>query len=254
MQGSASSNAIYEETHTKQTDENGLINLEIGMGVVVSGDFSSIDWSIGSYFLQVETDPTGGTTYSIAGVSQLLSVPYALYAKTSGGVSGGSQHYIGELFGGGIVFYVYDNGQHGLISSLEDLTNNGKVWWGPLEDIDTNEWDGAFNTTNAAAVDGSVIKAIGLCDSYSAGGFSDWYLPAQWELNSLFNASFIVSKILNDDGDDATQPLLNDSYWSSSNFSYVQAFSVDFSKGTINASIKGGGVDNQQHVRAVRAF
>ncbi|WAC02029.1 hypothetical protein N7U66_19830 [Lacinutrix neustonica] len=52
------------------------------------GTFSTIDWSTGLYFIQTEVDPTGGTAYTITGASQLLSVPYALYAKNSGGVAG----------------------------------------------------------------------------------------------------------------------------------------------------------------------
>jgi hypothetical protein len=74
--------AVYVETHSTTTNENGLATIEIGEGTVVSGSFVGIDWSSGTYFLKTETDPTGGTNYTIAGVSQILSVPYALHAKT----------------------------------------------------------------------------------------------------------------------------------------------------------------------------
>ena len=80
LQGST---AVYEETQIPTSNTNGLVNLEIGTGTIVSGIFSSIDWSAGTYFIKIETDPTGGTNYTITGTSQLLSVPYALYAKTS---------------------------------------------------------------------------------------------------------------------------------------------------------------------------
>ncbi|MFN2128485.1 MAG: FISUMP domain-containing protein, partial [Anaerolineales bacterium] len=83
LQGSESGNPVYVETLTSTTNINGLITIEIGGGVPVKGTFSDIDWSTGVYFLKTETDPTGGTSYSITGTSQLLSVPYALYAKTS---------------------------------------------------------------------------------------------------------------------------------------------------------------------------
>jgi len=83
LKGSASGTSVYVETHTPQTNANGLAVIEIGGGTVVSGDFSSIDWSAGSYFLKTETDPAGGTSYTITGTSQLLSVPYALYAGKS---------------------------------------------------------------------------------------------------------------------------------------------------------------------------
>ncbi len=84
LQGSASGTAVYVETHSPSTNTNGLITLEIGAGTVTSGDFTTIDWSNGPYFIKAETDPSGGTNYSISGTSQLLSVPYALYAETSG--------------------------------------------------------------------------------------------------------------------------------------------------------------------------
>ncbi|MDX9776817.1 MAG: FISUMP domain-containing protein, partial [Petrimonas sp.] len=68
---------------------NGLVSVEIGSGTVVSGTFATIDWSNGPYFIKTETDPTGGTSYTITGTSQLLSVPYALHAKTAESVTGG---------------------------------------------------------------------------------------------------------------------------------------------------------------------
>lgn len=257
LQGSASSDAIYEETYTRQTNENGLLSLEIGGGTVVSGDFASIDWSLGPYFLQVETDPTGGTTYSIAGVSQLLSVPFALFAKSAGNLSGGSEHYVGELYGGGIVFYTYDNGRHGLIASLEDLNNGTETWWGSVGTVvETNAWDGATNTTNImAAGASSTTKAVGLCDNYaSSDGSSDWYLPSIWELNSLLNSAAIISKILDEDGDETTNPLQIDRYWSSTSLGSAVAHGLDMSDGIFVSIQRDGGSDTQMFVRAVRSF
>jgi len=75
---------VYVETQTPTSNANGLVNIEIGSGTIVSGSFAGIDWSTGTYFIKTETDPLGGTTYTITGTSQLLSVPYALYAKTAG--------------------------------------------------------------------------------------------------------------------------------------------------------------------------
>lgn len=75
---------VYSETHSTTTNEFGLFNIQIGGGTVVSGTFSSIDWGNDSFYLQVEMDAAGGTTYLDMGTSQLVSVPYALYAKTSG--------------------------------------------------------------------------------------------------------------------------------------------------------------------------
>ncbi|MCP4552586.1 MAG: hypothetical protein GY834_11215, partial [Bacteroidetes bacterium] len=80
LQGSASGTAVYVETQSPTTNANGLVTVEIGNGTS-SDDFSAIDWSVDSYFIKTETDPTGGSDYTITGTSQLLSIPYALYAK-----------------------------------------------------------------------------------------------------------------------------------------------------------------------------
>ncbi len=80
LQGSTSGTAVYVETHTPQTNGNGLATMEVGAGTVVSGIFANIDWSTGVYFIQTEMDPQGQQGYSITAVSQLLSVPYAFYA------------------------------------------------------------------------------------------------------------------------------------------------------------------------------
>lgn len=83
LQGSVNGTAIYVEEHNPTSNANGLVNIEIGNGNVTSGNFESIDWASGPYFIKSETDPTGGTAYTITGTSQLLSVPYALHAKTA---------------------------------------------------------------------------------------------------------------------------------------------------------------------------
>jgi len=84
LQGSASGTVVYSERITGTTNANGLLSAEIGTGTVISGTFSTINWSSGNYYLKTETDPNGGTNYTIAGTSQLLSVPYAMYAKNAG--------------------------------------------------------------------------------------------------------------------------------------------------------------------------
>lgn len=84
LQGSATGSSVYTETHATTTNSFGLVNLEIGNGTLISGDFTTIDWGTNSYFVQIEMDETGGTSYNMMGTSQLLSVPYALYAENSG--------------------------------------------------------------------------------------------------------------------------------------------------------------------------
>jgi len=88
LQGSATGTVVYAETQTATTNANGLVSIEIGTGTLVSGNFTTIDWPTGTYFIKTETDPTGGTNYTISGTSQLLSVPYALHAKTAQSITG----------------------------------------------------------------------------------------------------------------------------------------------------------------------
>ena len=84
LQGGASGSAVYMETQAATTNANGLVTLSIGGGNVQQGTFGNIDWSAGPYFLKTEIDPAGGNNYSVTSTQQLLSVPYALYAKEAG--------------------------------------------------------------------------------------------------------------------------------------------------------------------------
>lgn len=89
LQGSVTGIPVYIEQHAQITNSNGLLSLEIGTGTVVTGEFTLIDWASGPYFLKTETDLAGGTDYAVTGISQFLSVPYALHAKTAETLSGG---------------------------------------------------------------------------------------------------------------------------------------------------------------------
>jgi hypothetical protein len=90
LQGSASGSIAYSEIHHPQTNEFGLVNLEIGNGSVISGTFSAINWGAGSFFIKIELDPNNGSNFVTMGTSQLLSVPYSLYASKAGNGFSGS--------------------------------------------------------------------------------------------------------------------------------------------------------------------
>ncbi len=95
LQGIASGTAVYVETQTATTNANGLLSLQIGNGTATTGTFAGIDWANGPYFIKTETDPAGGSNYTITGTQEILSVPYALHAKTSTALTGGiDQTYI----------------------------------------------------------------------------------------------------------------------------------------------------------------
>ena len=82
IQGSLTAVPIFTETHYVSTDDLGQVNLVIGQGTANLGAFSELDWSLGSYYLGIELDTGNG--YLAMGTTQLLSVPYALYAENSG--------------------------------------------------------------------------------------------------------------------------------------------------------------------------
>jgi uncharacterized protein (TIGR02145 family) len=83
LQGNETGSSVYSELHTPTTNLNGLASLSIGGGKNTTGDFAKIDWSKGPYFVKTETDVAGGTNYQLTAVSELMSVPYALYAGNS---------------------------------------------------------------------------------------------------------------------------------------------------------------------------
>jgi hypothetical protein len=163
LSGSETGAVAYSERQQVTTHSNGLVTLAIGDGTVVSGQMDNIDWGNNSYFLSVAIDLNNNDNYTNLGVSQLLTVPYAMYAQKAKTVdipvtdsekgdiyyyngskwealaAGGENaqlvikngipswkeqgHYVGELYGGGIVFHVWEkNGvQHGLIASLANI-------------------------------------------------------------------------------------------------------------------------------------
>jgi len=83
MQGSQTSPPVFTEIHYVPTDDLGQVNLVIGQATTgTTGTFSELDWSLGSYYLGIELDT--GSGYVAMGTTQLLSIPYALYAENSG--------------------------------------------------------------------------------------------------------------------------------------------------------------------------
>ncbi len=92
---SANGNIVYQETHSATTNTLGLCNVNLGQGTPVQGIFSSINWKQNSKFLQVELDTAGGSNYTNMGTTQMLSVPYAIYAEKAGTIPPGTN--IGDV-------------------------------------------------------------------------------------------------------------------------------------------------------------
>jgi len=171
-----------------------------------------------------------------------------------------NEHYIGEIYGGGIVFYVYNNGQNGLIASLDDLDGgSGIQWYNGSNNVTaaTNPYEGATNTSAIVGNQGGGSYAAKICDDYSAGGFTDWYLPSNVELKEIDAAIMTIYYILSNDGDPLTNPINSEylaptygRYWSSTEIASTSAFSYYFYSGINNFELKSA----TNRVRAVRKF
>ncbi|MBL0018415.1 MAG: hypothetical protein IPP17_18745 [Bacteroidetes bacterium] len=84
LQGGAFGPVQYSETHSATTNQFGLFALKVGRGTPVTGTFSNVPWTQADQWLQVEMDPNGGNNFFLMGSSELISVPYALYAERVG--------------------------------------------------------------------------------------------------------------------------------------------------------------------------
>ena len=81
LDSSSSGQVVYVETHLVLTNNNGLFNLTIGGGVILNGNFVTINWGQNNKWLKIEMDATGGSNYQLLGTTEFLSVPFALYSK-----------------------------------------------------------------------------------------------------------------------------------------------------------------------------
>jgi hypothetical protein len=97
LETSTTGPAVYVETHSVTSNDYGLINLEIGTGTPVTGTFPAINWGADLHYIKVEIDPAGGNNYEVMGTSQMLSVPYALYAKNAGNTDDADSDPTNEL-------------------------------------------------------------------------------------------------------------------------------------------------------------
>ena len=241
LQATATGTAVYVETQNPTPNTNGLVSIEIGGGSVVSGTMAGINWANGPYFIKTETDIDNNTSYDVTSTSQLLSTPYALFAKSAGtSTPSGFTHYLGEAFNGGIIFYLYkgsDGLEHGLIVALTESTAQ---WQSSATLVNANRTeDGAFNTalmTNSPAA------------TYITGLGAGWYLPSIDELGLLYYNRYSVQKALRAGG----STLLSNTaaYWSSLEYNAPIAYGFNFGNGSANYPNKA--LTNA--VRGVRAF
>ena len=186
---STNGTVVYSETHTTTSNTNGVFELVVGQGVVVSGNFSAIDWGSASHFLKTEMDAAGGTSYIFYGTTQLLAVPYAMYAEKAGGsLRDKDFEIINETafadapttactaalagLGAGNV----DNGTHDY--KITYITTSGETEPGPTSNsvtVTLNATDGKISLTNIpVSLDSGVIARKIYRRFYAAG--TDYFL------------------------------------------------------------------------------
>ena len=123
--GSPTGTIVYQETFSPTTNQFGLYTVQMGMGTPVTGTFSSISWGTNSYYLEIGMDITGGNNYVSAGTSQLISVPYALYAQTSGSSTAGPTGPTGAVGNTGLTGPIGPSGAVGATGPTGGTGNTG---------------------------------------------------------------------------------------------------------------------------------
>jgi hypothetical protein len=184
---------LYSESFVVATNTLGLFNVEVGGGTIETGTFTSIDWTTGAKFIKVEMDPAGGTSYTDMGSSQLLSVPYSLYAEKTAPMNldnlsdvnanspvinqvlqwNGTEWVPANVVGGGS-----DNWGSQTVSTNVDLTGNGTAG-SPLtlaqQGATTGQvlkWNGIAWTPSSVAGDNWGTQSISSSTQFGGNGTS----------------------------------------------------------------------------------
>jgi len=233
MKDSKKGTPVYVETHAYETDAYGLVTFDLGSGNPLSGRISDLDWSTGPYFLKTEIDPEGGNNYSaIVGISRIENkVP-----------ASGTKRYIGERYGGGIVYHVTDDGRHGLIHAVvEDAARKKRQHRIHMDTIDFRGGVGAGKIMTQPMVRDKKGRA-GEVRVYALSGtdnLSDWYLPTRYDLNLLYLNRAVIGGY-----SDFSKG------WRKSEVSSVNAWFYSFTTGARFTN----GKDDAIYVRVIREF
>lgn len=270
IQTTISGSAVYVETHTPTTNLNGLLSIEVGAGTLVSGSINTVDWEADNFYIKSEIDVNNDANYDVTGISQLISVPYALHANSlTGGINAdyiaslvariealenpsAAPAVVGEFRDGGVVIWVDPaDDQHGLVCAVTDL--GAIMSWGchGTDIPGANSYaigNGLANTTAIVGTCTTVGIAAELAFNATMNGYSDWYLPTNNELNEMYSNRVVINSTATANG--GTAFLGTYGYWSSTQTSANGANMRFFDNGNTVANAKGG----SGRVRAVRAF
>jgi len=179
LESNSTGQTVYAETHSVTTNQFGLFSVNIGLGTPITGAFTSINWETNEKFLKVEADFNGGVAYIEMGVSQLLSVPYALYAKYADNalIPDGTDP-------GNTVFW---NGTDWVVNSSNIYNNGGKIGVGmtnPMQKLDVN---GKINIPKDSSY------TIGNVNVLSTKGLANLYLGEYSGLSTTFGQYNVFS-------------------------------------------------------------
>ena len=191
---------LYQETDTATTNQFGLFTTFIGKGTAALGTFTGITWATGNKYLEVELDVTGGNNYTSMGTTELLSVPYALYAQTSGnGATGatGATGTNGTIGATGATGATGTNGTIGETGATGATGTNGTIGaTGATGATGTNGTIGATGATGATGTNGT-IGATGATGAFGLTGTTGQTIfnnGSAWTATSnLYNTGTSVS-------------------------------------------------------------
>ena len=190
-------------------------------------------------FISYLTGLTPNTTYYVRGYA-INSIGTA-YGSEINFTTSSAPYYIGQSYGGGIIFYIDGTSQHGLISALSDQSIGAE--WGcigtNISGTSTTIGTGQANTTAIVNGCSSTGIAARICDDLVLNGYTDWFLPSKDELNQMYQRKDIIGNFS------------DDYYWSSSQINDLNAWNQLFSSGSQYACQKEYFM---RRVRAVRVF
>lgn len=212
LSDSIAGTTVYSETHLAATNSFGLVNIAIGTGIILSGDFSAIKWSASKHFIETEVDLSGGSNYVLTGVSQLLSVPYALHSGTSGNsywMKNNSGIYYNRNIGIGtsdpiykldVIDTVNDAKRNSVVLDVSGGNTSGQLFRGIYCSMKGSDGTNrAIQGHSQGYSDGVNTGIYGLADSgaynVAVGGFVNYHNPIG--INYGVNASARSSEIAN---------------------------------------------------------